>query len=141
VIAYFDTSAVIKLLIEEDGSDLAGDIWDQADMVVSNRLVYPESRAALAAARRSARLSPRGLAQAKASLEDLVSQLRVVEIGRSLARTAGDLAERVALRGYDAIHLASGLAASGEDPVLFVTWDIDLARAARSTGLAIAPGM
>jgi predicted nucleic acid-binding protein len=139
--AYFDTSALLKLLIEENGSDLAGALWDQADVVASNRLAYPEAQAAIAAARRSGRLTGRGPAQAKAGLEDLVRQLRVIEVSERIARAAGDLAERVALRGHDAVHLASALAAAGDALLVFVTWDIDLARAARSTGLAIAPGM
>ena len=55
-----------------------------------------------------------------------------------VVRHAGDLAERHALRGYDAVHLASALAAAADDAVL-VTWDDDLGRAARAEGLAIVP--
>lgn len=54
-----------------------------------------------------------------------------------LARDAGDLAERFALRGYDAVHLASALSAGG--PVTLVTWDADLRSAAEQNGCAIAP--
>jgi uncharacterized protein len=31
VITYVDTSSLLKLVIEEDGSDRAGVIWDSAD--------------------------------------------------------------------------------------------------------------
>jgi predicted nucleic acid-binding protein len=137
--AYFDTSALLKLVIEEEGSDLAGALWDQADAVAANRLAYPEARAALAAARRSRRLTSLGLAQAKAGLEDLIDQLRVIEVSEPIARAVGELAERVAFRGNDAVHLASALAAAGDGLLVFVTWDADLAKAARSAGLAIAP--
>jgi uncharacterized protein len=57
VIAYFDTSAVMPLLIAEPGSDRAAALWDGADRVVSVRLVYPEARAALAQAERLGRLT------------------------------------------------------------------------------------
>jgi uncharacterized protein len=48
VIADFDTSALIPLLIEEPGSVRAGRVWDVADHVTSVRLIYTEARAALA---------------------------------------------------------------------------------------------
>lgn len=53
-IVYFDSSAFLKLLIEQDGSDLAAALWDGCDVAVSSRLAYPEVRAALAAAGRAA---------------------------------------------------------------------------------------
>ncbi len=54
-----------------------------------------------------------------------------------LASQAGDLAERFALRGYGAVHLASALSAGGV--VTLVTWDGDLRSAAEQNGCAIAP--
>ena len=50
---------------------------------------------------------------------------------------AGELAERFALRGYDAVHLASALSVGG--PVTLVTWDADMRSAAERNGCAIAP--
>ena len=41
-------------------------------------------------------------------------------------RSAGDLAERHALRGYDAIHLAALLQAGGPAYGAFACWDGDL---------------
>ena len=57
MIAYFDTSALLPLLIDEPGSERAGRLWDEADHVVSVRLIYVEARAALAQARRLERLA------------------------------------------------------------------------------------
>jgi predicted nucleic acid-binding protein len=101
-------------------------------------LVYPEGRAALAAARRSGRLSKREHARALADFEDLVPDLALVRVDEPLARRAGALAEEFELRGYDAVHLATALAL-GEDAVTLVTWDADLAEAAIEAGLPIAP--
>jgi uncharacterized protein len=56
LIAYFDTSALIKLIFDEPGSELAVELWDRADLLVSNQLAYPEARAALAAAARARRI-------------------------------------------------------------------------------------
>jgi len=57
LIAYFDTSAIVPLLVEEHGTDAAGQIWDRADRLVTVRIAYVEARAALAQARRADRLS------------------------------------------------------------------------------------
>ena len=50
---YFDSSALVKLVVEETGSDLAAELWDGCDAAVASRLAYPEVRSALAAARRN----------------------------------------------------------------------------------------
>jgi hypothetical protein len=54
-----------------------------------------------------------------------------------LLRRAGDLAETHALRGYDAVHLASA-AAIAHDRTVMVTADRHLRTAARDLGLAAA---
>lgn len=133
MIVYFDTSALIKLLIVERGSDRAVELWQRADLAVSSQLLYVEARAALAAAHRGARLDDPGLDQARAGLEALQAELRLLAVDETLARAAGDLAEQHGLRGYDAVHLASALAINADD-VLLATWDGDLSEAAVATG-------
>jgi predicted nucleic acid-binding protein len=64
----------------------------------------------------------------------------VVEVSPEVAADAGELAESHALRGYDAVHLASALAVL-DDELLMVTWDDDLATAARREGLTVAPAL
>ena len=101
-------------------------------------LIYPEGRAALAAARHSGRLGTREHARALADFEGLVSDLALIGVDEPLARSAGALAEEFELRGYDAVHLATALAL-GENAVTLVTWDGDLAEAALEAGLPTAP--
>lgn len=62
----------------------------------------------------------------------------MIGLDAALARAAGRLAERRALRGYDAVHLASALAIDDADVVL-ATWDRALAEAAAGETLAVAP--
>ena len=107
MIAYFDTSALIPLVIEEPGSLRAGRVWDLADHLTSVRLIYTEARAALAQAERMGRLSSADLADALDALEGLYGQLDLLEVDDLLVRRAGELAQHHALRGYDAIHLAA----------------------------------
>ncbi len=101
-------------------------------------LVYPEGRAALAAARRSGRLRKKDHARALADFEDVVSDLSLIGVDEPLVRRAGALAEELELRGYGAVHLATALAL-GKSAVTLVTWDGDLAEAALEAGLPVAP--
>jgi predicted nucleic acid-binding protein len=128
---------VIKLLIEEADSDLAAMLWDGPLEVASSILCYPEARAALAGAARARRLSAAGYRDARAELESVHNDLLSVGVDTELARYTGKLADDLALRGYDAVHLASALALGAGTTV--VSWDRDLRRAAAHSGCAIAP--
>ena len=136
---YFDTSALLKLVVEEDGSETAAALWDGADAVVTSRLAYPEGRAALAAARRMGRLTAPGLGAAKRAFVNLWQQLWLLELTDRIAVLAGDLAEQRALHGYDAVHLASAMSAASGGEFVLATWDRALASAALALGLAVAP--
>ena len=54
----------MPLLIAEPGSARAASLWDNADRAVSVRLLYPETRAALAQAQRLGRITTRHLRDA-----------------------------------------------------------------------------
>lgn len=137
-IVYFDSSAFVKLLVEEEGSDLAAALWDGCDAAVSSRLAYPEVRAALAAAGRDHRLDPADQARAEATWEEYWSATRAVELTAVLSVRAGDLASEHALRGADAVHLTSALAVGAAVTVL-AAWDHRLRAGAQDVGLALAP--
>ena len=113
------------------------ELWDRADLLVSSQLVYPEARAALAAATRAGRIDAPTHVSAVATLEDLYAQLRIIAIDEPLARQVGDLASQHALRGHDAVHLACALRLEG-DGIVLATWDNALNSAARATGQLIA---
>ena len=121
----------------EEGSELAAELWQQPQQAASSVLAYPEGRAALAAAHRAARLTARQHRRALADFEAVQAELRLVAVDQPLARRAGELAEDLALRGYDAVHLATALALG--DDTLMVTWDATLSRAALRSGCAVAP--
>ena len=73
-------------------------------------------------------------------LNALNAEIVIVGVDEALAQRAGELADERALRGYDAVHLASALALGPGDTIL-VTWDRDLRNAAVDTGLAVAPAL
>jgi predicted nucleic acid-binding protein len=137
-IVYFDSSALVKLLVEEDSSDLAAALWDGCDAAVASRLAYPEVRAALAAAGRDHRLNARAQRQAEAAWEEYWAATRAVDLTEKIAARAGQLAGEHALRGADAVHLASALAVGTSD-LLFAAWDRRLRSGAEATGIRLAP--
>lgn len=137
-IVYFDSSAFVKLLVEEDGSDIAAALWDGCDAAVSSRLAYPEVSAALAAARRAHRLGAEEQHQAQAIWEEYWAATRAVELTENIAHRAGHLAAEHALRGVDAVHLASVLAI-GVDDTMFAVWDHRLRTAALEAAVGVAP--
>ena len=138
-VAYFDASALVKLVVEEPGSAEAARLWDGADALFASRVAHPEVRAALAAARRGRRLDEAGARAAAAAWEELASAIRRVEVTAEVETLAGDLADEHGLSGFDAIHLASSLVVGAAAPVVLATWDKRLAQAAKERGLATLP--
>ena len=135
MIAYFDTSALIPLLIDEPLSKLAERVWQRASWVASARVSYVEARSGLARACRMERISPPELREAVQGLKTLHRQMHQVEITADLVEEAGHLAQELALRAYDAIHLAAAASLDIGDLVV-VTGDRQLAASAQTLGLA-----
>lgn len=125
-------------MFDEPGSDVAAHLWDRATTVASSQLIYPEARAAAAAAHRARHIDARTLRAAVRTIDQLCEQLETIGLDDALARAAGDLAERCGLRGYDAVHLASAAAIEDADLVV-ATWDRDLAEAAVARSHTVVP--
>ncbi len=137
-VLYFDSSAFVKLIVEEAGSELAAALWNACDAAVSSRLAYPEVRAALAAAGRAGRLAPAEESHAESLWEDFWAATRPVELTEAIAADAGALAVRHSLTGSDSVHLASLLAVDSPD-TLFAVWDGRLRTSAQAAGVQLAP--
>ena len=135
MIAYVDTSALLKLLLEEDGSAVAEAVWDLADARVAAGLAVVEARAALAAAERGRRISAADHAAVKVGLLGLADELHLVDVTGELLGDAAQLAEDQALRGYDAVHLAAALLAGSQ---VLLSADAGLCAAAERCGLHVA---
>lgn len=137
MIAYFDTSALVPLVVNEPASSLCGRLWNESTRILSTRLIYPEARAALAQAQRMSRLTAAQLGQAVDELNSIALEISYVEVSADLAASAGDFAQAHGLRGYDAVHLASAAFAHDAE-LVFVTGDRQLAAAAQSIGIPVA---
>lgn len=138
---YLDTTALVKLYVAEAGSaDVRA--WVSATSIVgTSRVAYPEARAALARRKREGALTVAGLRRAVSALDAEWGAYVVVEIAAPIASVAGLLAQRHALRGFEAIHLASAreFARLLGDAVTFGVFESRLAAAARAERLAVLP--
>lgn len=134
MITYIDTSTLLKLIIDEDGSERAMTIWSSADAVASVNLIVAEARAALAAARRVRRLTDAQHRSAVTELDALVSNLHIVPVTDELVASAAELADEEGLRGYDAVHLAAAVTV---EATVFSSADTALSAAAARRGLHI----
>ena len=137
-LVYFDSSALVKLVLEESGSDIAAALWNGCDAALSSRLAYPEVCAALAAAGRNHELTQSEAIAAAVEWETFWASMRPVELSAAVEQNAGELAARHRLRGADAVHLASALAL-GSTEVTVAVWDRGLHAGVIAAGLAVAP--
>ena len=137
-LVYFDASAFVKLVTEEPGSELAAQLWDGCDAALASRLAYPEVRAALAAAARNHDLNERDLDAAEQAWDEYWAATRPVELTVAVEQRAGQLARDHALRGADAVHLASALAV-GDRELIVAVWARRLHAGAQDAGLRVAP--
>lgn len=129
---------MVKLILVEPGSDLATRLWSSCTTVVASQVIYPEGRAALAAARRSGRIGVRAHRACVEKLDDLYEAVGVIALGEPLALLAGEVADVYGLRALDAVHLASAMSA-GDRSLLLVTWNRALSAAGDRAGHEIAP--
>jgi predicted nucleic acid-binding protein len=137
-LVYFDSSALVKLLVDESGSGLAAELWDGCDAALTSRLAYPEVCAAVAGAARNRDLDPAQVTSVGRAWEQYWAAIRPVELSAAVAEHAGRLARAHALRGADAVHLASALAIGTEDLIVAV-WDRRLHSASSAARLHVAP--
>ncbi|MFV0259159.1 MAG: type II toxin-antitoxin system VapC family toxin [Acidimicrobiales bacterium] len=137
-LVYFDSSALVKLVLNEVGSDVAATLWNASDSALSSRLAYPEVCAALAAAGRNHDLSESETAGAMADWKDFWASIRPIELTPAVEQDAGLLARDHRLRGADAVHLASARALGVTDLTVAV-WDRHLHAGAVAAGFAVAP--
>ena len=79
-LVYFDSSALVKLVLDETGSELAAALWNGCDAALSSRLAYPEVCAALAAAGRNHDLTQSEVSVARDEWEVFWASMRPVEL-------------------------------------------------------------
>jgi predicted nucleic acid-binding protein len=135
LILYLDTSSLVKLYVEESGTQETERLVDGALLVCTSVVAYAEARSALARLCRERKLSEKDHEIAKADLDEDWPRYLAIEVTREIWKAAGDLAEKHALRGFDSLHLASFLHLAHADlgePAQFSSFDDRLNNAANA---------
>jgi predicted nucleic acid-binding protein len=137
VIVFCDTSVLVRLYIEEEGSADLLDAVAGSSVVAVCRVAWAEAMAAFA---RRARENPADDAivdEARGHLRTHWPDFAIVEITQTLVELADGYADTFALRGYDSIQLAAAqtLNLAGVGAVAFACFDTRLSKAARVLGM------
>jgi predicted nucleic acid-binding protein len=138
VTLYLDTSSLVKLYVEEPGSDEVWALLATASTVATATVSYVEARAALARRHREGALADTAFRAAKRALDADWPHYVVVDVSPGVCARAGDMAERFGLRAYDSVQLAcyAVLVEASPGEVAFSSFDRRLneavARVARS---------
>jgi predicted nucleic acid-binding protein len=134
---YLDTSALVKLYVEEAGSPAVRERSGHAESIATSRIAYAEARSALARKFREHGLSRSGHRSVVEDLNRDWEDYFIIDVSEGLIKAAGNLAEKHAIRGADAVHLASALtlARQAKETVTFFCYDDRLGAAGRKEGL------
>jgi uncharacterized protein len=127
VISYLDTSAAVKLLVEETESGALTTYLQSVDEefdVVASWLLHTELHCA-------ANRHPDDVDASAVGI--VLDTVTLVDLTRGDLLTAGALPGR--LRSNDAVHLATALRVGADE---MITYDAELATAAGLSGLAVA---
>lgn len=143
---FFDSSALVKRYARETGTNW---VFSLVRPSAKNRLYLAritgvETVAALTKRMRAGSLSKSATAKAVKRFErEFVNRYLLVEISPPIVNLAMTLAKNYALRGYDAVQLASALQANadrlsvGGSPLIFISADNQLNLAATAEGLTV----
>ncbi|MGE0540292.1 MAG: type II toxin-antitoxin system VapC family toxin [Dehalococcoidia bacterium] len=142
IIYYLDASAWVKRYVREPGSDWIQDLFVQQPLLACASLGYVEVMATLS---RKSRAGELGRTQFDGSVEELDRDWAgfiEVRLDTDTLALATGAVRRYALRGADAVHLASALLlrqhlTNRDDEVWLVAADEELKSAAQASGLTV----
>lgn len=138
---YIDTSALMKLFIQETHSDDIRRLVENADLVATGLITRAETAAGI---NRLTRMSLLNQAECEAALSNFRKEwgdYHRIQVTEQIVIRADFLTGQYSLRGYDAVHLACALTWSEllGAPVTIATFDKELYEAAQKSGMEIFP--
>jgi predicted nucleic acid-binding protein len=138
LILYLDSSALVKLYIDEVGSGRVRQAAGEARRLATSVVTIPEMISALGRRVREGSLGDEEARRGYDLFERELPTFLTVEATVELAEHAGRLVRVHGLRGFDAVQLASALAVVSlitQDSVVFAAADHQLRAAARHEDL------
>ena len=113
---YLDSSALVKLYVEEQGSSRVEELFESATSgtIIVSRLTIVEVTSALVRRSRGGDYPEEHLARVLILLDEDMAGFQVFELGGAMMSRAISLARKHGLRSADAIQLACALLARGD---------------------------
>lgn len=141
MILYLDTSALVKKYFKEKNSSEVISTWKSSLGIATSAVAYAELLAAVYRKASEMRVKKSLFESVVRLFHEDWSSFIIVEIDNRLNETIHKVIATHALRGFDAIHLASALtiASAVVDNFLFACYDERLRRAAQAEGLDTLP--
>ncbi|MBI4192276.1 MAG: type II toxin-antitoxin system VapC family toxin [Betaproteobacteria bacterium] len=139
MIIYLDTSAFIKLYVDEPGADMVR-ASVAANPIHTHWIAYAEMRATLARLHRMGYQTAGAYREHKREFEADWKAVNAILPDEQMLRRAGELAERFRLRGYDSVHLAAAESlrvGRATDFLRFASFDHLLNQSAEELGLRL----
>ena len=136
---YFDSSALVKRYIEEEGSKEVNKLLQGADKAVTSRLAYPEILSAIIRRHRAGDITTSDCDRIKREFRVEWRCYTIIEVHGELFSIIDKLIEKHALRGADSIHLSTALWIQQvtKQDVLFAASDTELLKAAQAEKMKI----
>jgi len=140
VIAYFDSSSIVKWFFDEPYADLTRSVKDETDIAITSILSYPEVLSAFNRAYREDRCSKPDMEFIRDEFLEIWYDFQWIKTSELMVFNTRELIFKHGLRGYDAVHLASALMVREEGDninLFFSCFDRVLNRAAKKEGLLV----
>jgi predicted nucleic acid-binding protein len=131
---FFDTSALTKRYVEEEGSEQVRALCAEADALGVSVLILPELISTLCRLVREGRLSSEDYRSLKSAVQADLADADLCDLSQDTFEQALRCLEDHPLRTLDALHVGSALV---YQPDLFVSADRRQAEAADREGLAV----
>jgi uncharacterized protein len=137
LILFCDTSALVKLYVQEDGSEVVMEQAEASEAVAVCRIAWVEIMSAFARRVREMPSDAPALDRARRRFAADWPHCLTLELTQAVAELAGEYAEAFALRAYDSVQLAAVMTLHRETAgdLRFACFDNRLAKAARVLGI------
>lgn len=137
MILYCDTSALMKLFVEEPHSTLMQSAAVESERVMVSMLTWAELLAALSRKQRTGQVEAKQVSRVLGEIESEWPRYYKLGVDKELIADAGQLALRFGLRGYDSVQLATAQRAQKllGTAMTFCCFDKQLSDAARALNL------
>ena len=142
ILYYLDASAWVKRYYQEEGTKWVQGLFSNNEPLACATLGVIEVAATLSRKKKAQKISPTQFKQKADDLDDDWGHFVQIQLTRELTIAAKEIAHQYALRGADAVHLASALrlekqVAEHKGRMIMVTSDAELKKAAEEADFEV----